>query len=119
MKRLCPPATYTAALALLLATTAIAVTAQDANTAAANQITGMIVPDRIYDRQPFSFTASQASAGEVISIQTVEGVVVQRASADKYGRVFLAVGLPAAAYLVSRGGGQQPHSLGQIQVAHI
>jgi hypothetical protein len=79
-------------------------------------VDGIVVPDNIHDRQPFSFAASQVVEGEVVDIKTVEGEVVQRRAADKYGRVFLAAGLPAGAYLISRVEGRPAPSLGQIQV---
>jgi len=78
-----------------------------------NSIEGMVVPDNIHDRQPFSFAVPQIT-GEVVNVQTVEGVVVQQASTDKYGRIFLAAGLPAGAYLVSGSGHDQP--LGKIEI---
>jgi hypothetical protein len=95
-----------------------------ARTSPGNQqgrVDGVVVPDRIYDRQPFSFSAPQVVEGEVVDIKTVEGEVVQRRAADKYGRVFLAAGLPAGAYLISRVEGRPTPSLGRIQVvqAHI
>jgi hypothetical protein len=80
----------------------------------------LIIPDIIYDRQPFTFAvipdvknASRAE-GEVVNVQTVEGVVVQRSSADRYGRIFLAAGLPAGAYLISRGVDSKP--LGKLAI---
>jgi hypothetical protein len=84
--------------------------------ASANQqaLQGIVVPDNVYDRQPFSFAAPQVIEGEVVSIQTVDGVVVQRESSDKYGRMFLAAGLPAGAYLISRSSHGQP--LGKIEI---
>src|SRR5215472_540420 len=56
-------------------------------------VEGLVVPDNVYDRQPFSFAAPQI-AGEVVTIQTIEGEVVQTTSSDRYGRIFLAAGLP-------------------------
>ncbi|HEY6251820.1 MAG TPA: hypothetical protein VI685_17825 [Candidatus Angelobacter sp.] len=76
-----------------------------------SSVEGLVVPDTIYDQKPFSFAMPQIS-GEVVNIQTVEGVVVQNASTDRYGRVFLAAGLPAGAYLISRA--NQP--LGKIEI---
>jgi YD repeat-containing protein len=67
-------------------------------------VSGIVVPDSVHDRQPFSFALTQSAAeGEVVNVQTVSGEVVQSGKSDKYGRVFLAAGLPAGAYLISRG----------------
>src|SRR5215471_14640933 len=74
-------------------------------------IEGLVVPDNVYDRQPFSFAAPQI-AGEVVTIQTIEGEVVQTTSSDRYGRIFLAAGLPMGAYMVSSSG----RSLGQVEI---
>jgi hypothetical protein len=80
------------------------------------QIEGIVLPDSVHDRQPFSFAAPQVVEGEVVTIKTVEGEVVARHSTDKYGRVFLAAGLPAGAYLIARGNGSETQSLGRVQV---
>jgi hypothetical protein len=83
--------------------------------ASGNQaLEGIVVPDSIHDRQPFSFSAPQVIQGEVVSIQTADGVVVQRSQADKYGRTFLAAGLPAGAYFITRSSHGQP--LGKIEI---
>jgi hypothetical protein len=68
-----------------------------------NTVEGLVVPDNISAQQPFSFAVSQTIEGEVVDIKTIHGEVVQHASADKYGRIFLAAGLPAGAYLISAG----------------
>lgn len=60
---------------------------------------GIVVPDDVHDRQPFTFAVPQGS-GQV-SIRTLNGVVVDSRSPDKYGRVFLPAGLAAGAYLIS------------------
>ena len=73
----------------------------------------MVIPDNVYDRQPFSFAVPQHT-GEVVNIQTVEGQVVQATSTDRYGRIFLASGLPAGAYLISLGSSAQP--VGKIEI---
>src|SRR2546423_5968705 len=86
MKRFISTTMFAAALVLLLMMSARAASADD-----------VVVPDKVYDRQPFSFAVPQTVEGEVISVQTVDGIVVQKARADKYGRLSLASGLPAAA----------------------
>jgi hypothetical protein len=96
MKKLLASGLFISALALLLLATAHAAAAQQAG-----HVEGIVVPDTVYDRQPFSFAVPQLVEGEVVSVQTVEGVVVQRSTADKFGRVFLAAGLPAGGYLIS------------------
>lgn len=112
MKRLLASTVFAAALALLLAL--------GAHAAVAQEIQGIVLPDNVHDRQPFSFAAPQVVEGEVITIKTVEGEVVARHSTDKYGRVFLAAGLPAGAYLIAHGSGSETQSLGRVQVqAHI
>lgn len=78
-----------------------------------NSIQGMVVPDSIYDRQPFSFAIPQYS-NQTVSVQTVEGVVVQDTSTDKYGRVSVGDGLPAGAYLISLGSGAP--AIGRIEI---
>ena len=108
MKRLLASTIFAAALALLLAL--------GAHAAVAQEVQGIVLPDSVHDRQPFSFAAPQVVEGEVITIKTVEGEVVARRSADKYGRVFLAAGLPAGAYLIARGNGSETRSLGRVQV---
>lgn len=71
------------------------------------QIEGLVVPDNVSSQQPFSFSVPQSS-GSAVDIQTVSGEVVQQATTDKYGRIFLAGGLPAGAYLISMGPHHQP-----------
>jgi hypothetical protein len=116
MKRLVVITTFVAAFGFLLAVCARAA-GTDAVKIAQNQqavVEGVVVPDHIYGRQPFSFAAPQVAQGEVVSIQSVTGVVVQRTATDKYGRVFLAAGLPAGAYLITRSSHDQP--LGKIEI---
>jgi hypothetical protein len=80
----------------------------------------LVIPDTIYDRQPFTFAVlpdikdANKVEGEVISVQTVDGVVVQKSSPDKYGRVFLPAGLAAGAYVITRGDHSKP--LGQVAI---
>src|SRR5215813_13321740 len=95
---------------LLLAGPACQLAQSQSNKAASSE--ELVVPDTIYDRQPFSFAASHVVEGEVVSVQTVSGEVVQRAPAGKLGRIFLATGLPAGAYLISSG----RHSLGKVDI---
>ena len=76
-----------------------------------NSIQGLVLPDNLHDRQPFSFSVSQ-HAGELVNIQTVEGMVVEASSPDRYGRIFLASGLAAGTYLIS----SSNHTLGKIEV---
>jgi hypothetical protein len=81
-----------------------------------NMVEGIVVPDNVYDRQPFSFAVPQ-NAGSDVSVQTVSGVVVQSAPADKYGRVFLAAGLPAGAYLIAGASKDGGHTaVGRIEI---
>ena len=117
MKRLFATAVFAGVLGLLLAFTARAAEVNKVNPDSGTRQTtaeGIVVPDSIYDRQPFSFAATQAIAGEVVSINTADGVVVERSSADRYGRVFLSEGLAAGVYLISRSGSGQP--VGQIEI---
>ena len=60
-----------------------------------SSVEGTVLPDNLHDRQPFSFAAPQAAEGTVVSVSSLDGVVVDSHAADKYGRVFLAAGLPA------------------------
>jgi hypothetical protein len=84
-----------------------------------NSLTTLVQPDNIRAREPFTFAVSSGAVqGEVVDIQTVDGTVVQQSTPDKYGRVFLAAGLPAGAYLI-RIGGSQPVPLGEIEVKQI
>lgn len=76
-------------------------------------IDGLVAPDTVYSGQPFSFAVTQ-STGNPVNIRSVDGVVVQQASTDKYGRVFLAAGLPAGAYLISLASHSQP--IGKLEI---
>src|SRR5215510_2937610 len=111
MKKLLASGLFVGVLALLLLATAHAAATQQAG-----RVEGIVVPDTIYDRQPFSFAVPQLVEGEVVSVQTVEGVVVQRSTAGKFGRVFLTAGLPAGAYLISSGGNRNSQSRGKINI---
>ncbi|HLQ52550.1 MAG TPA: hypothetical protein VK129_13695 [Terriglobales bacterium] len=83
---------------------------------AETSLPALIQPDNISAQQPFTFAvASGVVEGEVVDIQTVDGTVVQQNRTDKYGRVFLAAGLPAGAYLISKGG-PQIVPVGKIEV---
>jgi hypothetical protein len=62
----------------------------------------VIQPKTIHASEPFTFAATGTVEGEVVQVKTVSGEVVQSGRADKLGRVFLAAGLPAGAYLVSK-----------------
>jgi len=75
-------------------------------------VEGLVVPDNVYDRQPFSFAAPQI-ASEVVKIETVEGVVVQTTSTDEHGRVFLNRGLPSGFYPILSSNNQL---LGKIEI---
>jgi hypothetical protein len=80
-------------------------------------VEGIVVPDTVHDRQPFSFAVTQAANQGEIDVSSVSGVVVQHATADKYGRVFLAAGLPAGAYLISLAvKNQGAKAVGKIEV---
>lgn len=106
MKRLIPSTILVAAMVLLLLTSG---RAADKST-----VEGLVVPDSVFDKQPFTFAVPQTVEGEVVNIRTVDGEVVQHASADKYGRIFLAAGLPAGAYMVSAGSHGQP--IGKLEI---
>lgn len=110
MKKLFPSTIFIAALLLLLLTGG---RAADNNTKINNDtVQGIVLPDNVYDRQPFSFAVGESVPGAKVTLQTVDGVVVEHPATDKYGRVFLAAGLPAGAYLISKSG--QP--LGKIDI---
>jgi hypothetical protein len=72
----------------------------------AGEVTGFVVPSEVGANEPFTFAATGVVEGEVISVQTVDGEVVQAKKADKHGRVFLAAGLAAGAYILSTKGGK-------------
>lgn len=76
-------------------------------------VTGFVVPKEVGANEPFTFAAQGVVEGEVISVQTVDGEVVQAKKADKFGRVFLAAGLAAGAYTLLHSGGK---GKGQLQV---
>jgi hypothetical protein len=80
------------------------------------QVEGIVVPDTIYGHQPFSFSVPNVT-GEV-NVLTADGVVVQRTFIDKYGRGFLASGLPSGAYQIAQASGDGHHAqpLGKIEV---
>lgn len=77
---------------------------------------GVVLPDEVHDRQPFTFAVPEGS-GQV-SIQTLNGVVVDSKPPDKSGRVFLATGLPAGAYVIAllNRDGHDPKAAGKIDV---
>jgi hypothetical protein len=74
-------------------------------------VEGVVVPSKIAANEPFTFAATGVVEGEVISIQTVDGEVVQKAKADKHGRIFLAAGLAAGAYQVLAGSSSKPSGM--------
>jgi hypothetical protein len=61
----------------------------------------VIQPKTIHAGEPFTFAVRGSATGEVIEVKTVSGEVVHQGKPDKLGRVFLAAGLPAGAYLVT------------------
>lgn len=72
----------------------------------AGVLTGFVVPSEVGANEPFTFAATGVVEGEVISVKTLEGEVVQTKKTDKLGRVFLAAGLAAGSYLLSTSGGK-------------
>ena len=78
-------------------------------------IEGIVVPDSLSAGQPFSFSVPQ-SAGTAVNVQTITGEVVQHATTDRYGRVFLSAGLSAGAYLISPASGGPRAPIGEIVV---
>jgi hypothetical protein len=82
-----------------------------------SSVEGTVLPDNVHDRQPFSFAAPQAAEGTVVSVSSLDGVVVDSHRTDKHGRVFLSAGLAAGTYLISRsGGGSDKTEIGKIEV---
>jgi YD repeat-containing protein len=76
---------------------------------------GIVVPDDVHDQQPFTFAVPQGSGP--VSIQRVDGVVVESRPPDKLGRVFMPAGLPAGSYLISRiGSGSGTEEAGKIEI---
>lgn len=74
-------------------------------------IEGMVVPDKIVARQPFSFAVPQIPA-EAVKIQTVDGVTVRTTTTDDHGRVFVPEGLPMGTYQILTAG----QVLGRIEI---
>ncbi len=111
MKRLFATILFAAAMVLLLA-----ICARAAQTGAGSQssVDGIVIPDTIYDRQPFTFAVPR-STGTAVNVQTLSGEVVERAPADKYGRIFLPAGLPAGAYLITRGNDRRVNEYSRSQ----
>lgn len=105
MKKLFPGTLWATAMVLFLLVSGRA--------ADKTRIEGLVVPDNVSSQQPFSFSVPQSS-GSAVDIQTVSGEVVQQATTDKYGRIFLAGGLPAGAYLISMGPHHQP--IGKLDI---
>ncbi len=80
-----------------------------------NKPVALLAPSEVAAKEPFTFavggtvegevSSDNVVEGEVISVATVDGEVVEHKKADKYGRVFLAAGLAAGTYLVSRANG--------------
>ncbi len=112
MKKLIATTLFAGAMVLLLAMSGRA--AESGNQQ--GHVDGIVVPDNIQAREPFTFSSTQVVEGEVVDIKSVEGEVVQRRAADKYGRVFLAAGLPAGLYLVLPIEGRPASPLGKIQI---
>jgi hypothetical protein len=77
----------------------------------AGEVTGLVVPSTVGDKEPFTFAATGIVEGEVIAIKTVEGDVVETKRADKWGRVFLPAGLAAGSYLLSSKDGKSTSKL--------
>lgn len=90
----------------------IGVPSQTLATNTTSSVEGIVVPDTVSNQQPFSFAVTPAASGTV-DISSVSGEVVQHASTDKFGRVFLAAGLAAGAYVISRSHGKP---IGKIEV---
>jgi hypothetical protein len=78
-------------------------------------IEGVVLPDKVHDKQPFSFAVTDNPAQSEINIQTLNGVVVENHAPDKYGRVFLPAGLPAGAYLISLAKDNKPAGKFEVQ----
>jgi len=87
------------ALAALLATCATG------QTSTLGTVEGIVIPGGVAAKEPFTFAVTGVVEGEVIEIKTVEGEVVAQKRTDKLGRVFLAAGLSAGAYLISKSDG--------------
>jgi hypothetical protein len=81
-----------------------------------SSVEGTVLPDNVYDKQPFSFAAPQAAEGTVVSVSSLDGVVVDSHPADRHGRVFLSAGLAAGTYLISRAGGTDSKEVGRIEI---
>jgi len=80
-------------------------------------IQGVVVPDDVHDRQPFSFAVPPDAGQGQVSIQTISGVVVdQRRDRDRYGRVFLSAGLAAGSYLINLGEDNKTKQVGKIDI---
>lgn len=77
-------------------------------------VEGVVIPDSIADRQPFTFAVQGTVEGEVVNVKTVEGEVVSTSKPDHYGRVFLAAGLAAGTYMIATGNHNKP--TGQITI---
>jgi hypothetical protein len=60
----------------------------------------LVAPTVLVQGQAFTFAAMGTVNGEVIRVETVDGVVVAEREPDRYDRVFLARGLDAGSYLV-------------------
>ncbi|MSV35529.1 MAG: hypothetical protein EXQ47_08030 [Bryobacterales bacterium] len=76
----------------------------------------MIQPSQIQSHQPFTFAVPGTVGGEVIAVETVKGEVVQRAKADKLGRIYMETGLLAGSYMVYAGAQGAP--VRKIEVQH-
>jgi hypothetical protein len=81
----------------------------------------VVAPNEVGEKEAFTFGVVEGEVvsgntvdGEVVQVATVDGVVVQKPKTDKYGRVFLAAGLAAGTYLVTRSNGSK--CAGQIIV---
>src|SRR5262249_23070559 len=79
-KRLLATGVFIGALALLLLATAHAAVRQERS-----RVEGIVLPDKVYDRQLLSFAASQVVEGVVVSVQTERGDLLQRTPAGTYG----------------------------------
>jgi hypothetical protein len=79
--------------------------------AAAGQVTGFVVPNQVGANEPFTFAATNVLEGEVVAVKTVDGEVVQTQKTDRHGRIFLAAGLAAGAYLLSAKDGKSVSKL--------
>jgi len=75
--------------------------------AAQGTVSGFVTPTEVHEKEPFTMASQGSVEGEVVEVKTIDGEVVATKKTDKLGRIFLAAGLAAGTYLLTKAGGDK------------